>query len=380
MKHYVFYLITCLVCVSSLAAQQAPTSRPAAKAESVVPMLQIGEKAPDFDLPGVDGRNYKLSDFSRAKILVVVFTCNHCPTAQAYEERIKKLVTDYEPRGVRIVAISPNDPKAVRLDELGYTDLNDSFEEMKIRAKHHEFNFPYLYDGDKQAVSRAYGPTATPTVFIFDAERKLRFVGRIDDNDREQHIKSRDTRNALDALLAGKSVPVEKTRTRGCSIKWSDKQESVVEAMKKLAAEPVTLDIIDPKAARELIANKTGKLRLINVWATWCGPCVTEFPELVTINRMYRLRDFEFVSISADHADKKSAALSFLTRQQASNRNVLLDADQDAFGEAIDPKWDGSLPYTLLIRPGGQIVYKKQGRIDPLVLRREIVKQLGTEK
>src|SRR5262245_5327085 len=109
--------------------------------------LAIGAGAPDFKLPGVDGRDYSLKDFANAKILVVIFTCNHCPTAQAYEDRIIKLAKDYKDKGVAVVAISPNDRRAVRLDELGYTDLSDSFEEMKIRAKDRKYGFPYLYDG-----------------------------------------------------------------------------------------------------------------------------------------------------------------------------------------------------------------------------------------
>ena len=142
--------------------------------------LEIGQSAPDFNLPGVDGKNHKLTDFAKADILVIIFTCNHCPTAQAYEERIKRLAAAYKDKGVALIAISPNDPKAVRLDELGYSDTSDSLEDMKIRAKEKGFKFPYLYDGDNQKVSRAYGPVSTPHVFIFDKGRKLRFVGRID--------------------------------------------------------------------------------------------------------------------------------------------------------------------------------------------------------
>src|SRR3954469_324362 len=121
----------------------------AGAAEDVAP-LEIGAAAPDFRLPGVDGKTYALADFADAKVLVVVFTCNHCPTAQAYEGRIAKLHADYRDKGVAVVAISPNDPEAVRLDELGYTDLGDSFQEMKIRAKDRGYSYPYLYDGETQ--------------------------------------------------------------------------------------------------------------------------------------------------------------------------------------------------------------------------------------
>jgi peroxiredoxin len=193
--------------------------------------LEIGAMAPDFKLPGVDGRAYTLADFADAKVLAVVFTCNHCPTAQAYEDRLIKMHSDYKDRGVALVAISPNDAEAVRLDELGYTDLGDSLEDMKVRAKDRKFTFPYLYDGETQKASAAYGVLATPHVFIFDRERKLRYVGRVDDSE-VKTVKSHDARNAIDALLAGKPVPVEKTRVFGCSTKWADKRE---DAKKSLA-------------------------------------------------------------------------------------------------------------------------------------------------
>src|SRR5262249_42580953 len=115
--------------------------------------LPIGSAAPDFNLPGVDGRDYGLQNFADAPILIVIFTCNHCPTAQAYEDRIIKLHADYRDKGVALVAISPNDPRAVRLDELGYTDLSDSMDEMKVRAKDKGFKFPYLHDGETQKTS-----------------------------------------------------------------------------------------------------------------------------------------------------------------------------------------------------------------------------------
>jgi thiol-disulfide isomerase/thioredoxin len=113
--------------------------------------LAIGEQAPDFELPGVDDRQYTLKDFADAKLLLVIFTCNHCPTAQAYEERIMQLHSDYKDKGVALVAICPNDDQALRLDELGYTDVGDSFEDMKLRATQRGFEFPYLFDGETLA-------------------------------------------------------------------------------------------------------------------------------------------------------------------------------------------------------------------------------------
>lgn len=360
----------------------APSSGPASRPADVAPPppvpLEIGAAAPDFDLPGVDGRHYKLADLADARVLAIVFTCNHCPTAQAYEARIKKLAEEFADRGVRLVAISPNDPQALRLDEFGYTDVSDSLEDMKIRAKQAQFSYPYLYDGETQAASRKYGPQSTPHVFIFDAQRKLRYRGRIDDGEKAADVRHDDARNAIEALLAGKPVPVETTKTFGCSIKWSDKRASVTEFMEKLAAEPVELQAATSDELRELRANAGEKLLLVNVWATWCGPCLVEMPQLVEANRMYRRRKFEFVTISMDRTDAKAEALRLLKQNQASNRNLIPDRYRPyELIEILDPSWSGALPYTMLIEPGGKVIYRKEGQIDPLELRQTIVGKLG---
>lgn len=339
------------------------------------PTLPIGAKAPAFSLKGVDGKTYSLASFSKYKILVIIFTCNHCPTAQAYEERIIQLTKDYTPKGVGVVAVSPNDPKSVRLDELGYSDLNDSYDEMKLRARQKKFNFPYLYDGDKQTMAKAYGPATTPHVFIFDKERILRFQGRIDDVEKPTETpSSHDTRNAIEELLQNKEVTLKTTKVFGCSVKWAEKGNWIEKAKKEWAAEPVTLEMIDETGIKDLLKNNSDKLRLINVWATWCGPCIIEFPEFVEINRMYRGRDFEFVSICLDDTSKQAKALKFLQSKQASNKNYLFNMkNKYALIEAVDPKWQGALPYTLIVEPGGKIVYGKQNIIDPARIKKIIV-------
>jgi peroxiredoxin len=340
--------------------------------------LPIGAEAPDFRLPGVDGKTYQLKDFADAKVLVVIFTCNHCPTAQAYEERIIRLHDETRDKGVAVVAISPNDPAALRLDELGYSDVGDSFEDMKIHAQDRKFTFPYLYDGDTQATARAYGVLATPHVYIFDAERKLRYVGRFDDSE-VKTVKSHDARNAVEALLAGKPVPVEKTRVFGCSTKWADKREAAGESLAKLDAEPVTLETIDDAGVAKLAKNDTNKLLLVNLWATWCGPCVAELPDLVTMNRMYRKRNFQLVTISLDEPEKKDDALKVLKENHVAATNYLMDTkDRDTFADALDKEWPGPVPYSLLIAPGGKVIYRsKTGAVDPRELKRAIVDYLG---
>jgi peroxiredoxin len=340
-------------------------------------VLPIGSAAPDFRLPGVDGKTYGLEDFADAKVLVVIFTCNHCPTAQAYEGRIARLHADYRDKGVAVVAISPNDPAAVRLDELGYTDLGDSFEDMKIRAKDHQFAYPYLYDGETQATARAYGVLATPHVFIFDAGRRLRYVGRFDDSE-VKTVRSHDAKDAVEALLAGRPVPVATTRVFGCSTKWADKQADARRSLARWDAEPVTLAPIDLDSLAKLARNDGKKLLVVNLWATWCGPCVAELPELVTMNRMYRGRPFQLVTISLDDPSKRDEALAVLKEKHVAASNyILTSTDRDKLAEALDRDWPGPVPYTVVIAPGGKILYRKTGQVDPLELKRAIVGYLG---
>ena len=340
--------------------------------------LAIGSPMPHFELPGIDGKTHTPASFADAKVLCLVFTCNHCPTAQRYEERIKQLVVDYGPKGVAVVAINPNNAGAVRLDELGWSDLSDSFEEMKVRAAHRGYNFPYLDDGPTQAVSRVFGPVATPHVFIFDAERKLRFQGRIDDAELPQYVKHHSTRDALDAMLAGRPVETETTRVFGCSVKWLDKTDYNKVWAARVAAEPVTVEKVDAAALAALRANKdSGKIRVINVWATWCGPCVIEFPDLVATNLQFRHRDFELVTVAAEYPNMEAKVLKFLQDQHASMRNVMFGGtDKYALMEALDPEWSGALPHTLVVDEKGEVIFRKTGPLDFLELRRLLLPEL----
>ncbi len=175
--------------------------------------LKIGDPAPAFSLPGTDGKTYGLDDFAGKRLLVVVFTCNHCPYAQAYEDRLAELARFYSVQGVQFVAINPNDAS-------GHPE--DDFAHMRERAKRRNFPYPYLRD-ESQAVAKAYGPDCTPDAFLFDKGRKLRYHGRIDDNWRHgDRVKERSLKEAISMLLAG--IPVHPDEAEkpaiGCSVKW----------------------------------------------------------------------------------------------------------------------------------------------------------------
>src|SRR2546430_5450714 len=227
--------------------------------------LKIGDAAPDFSLKGVDGKTYSLADFKDAKVLMVVFLSNHCPYSHAAETRLLPLAAEMKPRGMEVVAINPNSPSAVGLSELGYSKYSDSYDEMKLYAKERGFTFPYLYDGDTQAIAKAYGCLCTPHVFLFDQERRLRYMGRLDDSRFADvsTVKSPDARNAIEAMLAGKPVPLEVTPPMGCSTKRIGHNE-VQQLEQQWSNAPVTLETIDAAEIMELMKNPTAKLRLIN--------------------------------------------------------------------------------------------------------------------
>jgi peroxiredoxin len=352
-----------------------------AQAQTAHPILPIGAQAPNFELPGVDGKIHKLSDYASSPVLVVVFMCNHCPIAQMYEQRVQKLYNDYKDKGVAVVAIEGNDPKALRIDELDSSDISDTLDEMKIRVAYKNLTYPYLYDGDTQSVTRAYGPQATPHVFVFDQDRKLRYEGRFDSNFRIENVKSTEAVDAVNALLAHKDPAVTHTGVFGCSTKWAEKKAQSDESIRKIEATPITVDLISADELKKLRANVgTGKYVVVNFWATWCGSCVHEMPELQDTFRMYNVREFDLVTVSANQPDEKAGVLKMLEKWHATSKNYLFSSDDTAaMQKAFDPEWESAVPYTVLIAPDGKILYKSVGSVDILDLRRKILAALPSD-
>jgi peroxiredoxin len=173
--------------------------------------LSPGEQAVPFELPGVDDRRHALADYADKEAIAVVFTCNHCPYARAWEDRLIDIQADYADRGVQLVAISANDAKKYPAD---------SFPRMKERSEEKGFNFPYLYD-ESQQVARAYGAERTPEIFLFDKGGTLRYHGTVDDDyDDPAAVRNHYFRDALEAVLEGRHRLTAETVPVGCTIKW----------------------------------------------------------------------------------------------------------------------------------------------------------------
>jgi peroxiredoxin len=356
--------------------------------------LEIGDQAPDFDLPGIDGKRYTLDDFSGTDVFVVYFTGTHCPTSHGAMSRMLKFVDDFSDKSFSFVAINPNHSSGLRPDEFGHTDYDETFEDSKRYAEDYGWTFPFLYDGDEQVTARAYGCLATPHVLIFDKDRKLRYNGRFDDSryaDPET-VKSPDARNAVEALFAGRPVPVEETRPHGCSTKWKERSAHVAQEEQQWQSIEATIEKIDAEGVAALVKNGTDKVRLINVWATWCVPCVEEFPDLTAIARKFSRREFELITISLDDPSQMGRAKAFLGKHRAimsdklrktveaegrTTNNYLYDgASVDALAEVLDPEWPGPIPYSILVDQKGNVLYRKLGKIDPEVVRNEILDTL----
>ncbi len=344
------------------------------------PILAIGSPAPDFYLPGVDGKIHRLADYSASPVLVIVFTCNHCPIAQMYEQRIQQLDADYRDRGVALVAIQPNDPKALRIDELDSSDLGDTLEEMKIRVEYRHLRYAYLYDGETQSITHALGPQATPHVFIFDKDRKLRYEGRMDNSYRQEQVKTQDARNAIDALLANREVPVKNTGVFGCSTKWQEKSAQRIEALRKIAERPVTVEMVTADDLKHLRENASKHMTLVSFWATWCGACIDEFADLEETYLMYQVRDFDLVTVAANMPDEKPGVMKMLEKKHATSRNLLFASDDTAaLQAAFDPAWQSAVPYTVLLDADGKVLYRNLGSVDILELRRTILANLPSD-
>ena len=352
--------------------------------------IEQGAVAPDFSLKGTDDKLYTLQDLKGEKATVIIFTTNHCPDAIAGIGRTKALVEHFEGKGVGVFAINSNSPEGLHLRELAFSVYDDSFEDMKKLVVSSELNYPYLYDGDTQEVAKAYGAVATPHAFVFDADLKLCYNGRLDNGRRSiGPTDKNETRDAVEAVLKGEVPAVVKTRPIGCSTKWKEKAGAVAVQDKKWAEQPVTVETIDAETVGKLARNKGREgMRLINVWSTTCGPCVMEFPELSRIYRRFTFHDFELITISLDPPSDSEKVKTFLEENECglggrtanlvkkdgrTTNNYIFDGDTEDLAKALDSEWNGAMPHTLFVGADGEVVYRHTGIIDAEKLKKVVV-------
>jgi thiol-disulfide isomerase/thioredoxin len=331
---------------------------------------------PNFCLTGTDGVVHCSKDWNGSPVVLVAFLCNHCTESQVYEARLNKLTQDYAGRGVSVVAIQSSNPKAFIDQDLAWSDVGESLDDMKERATFRKFRFPYLYDGDSGATAKAFGVVVAPSIYVFDKERKLRYSGRIDDDPTDGPSTKHEAAAAIDALLAGNPVAVPMTTASGCPLRLNANGS----VSKKDDDDPVSVSLASAEVLSSLRNNPTSKLLLVNFYATWCGPCVSEFPDLIATNRMYRGRSFVMTTISSNVPEEKPEVLKFLQKMHATTSNLLYGSDDIyAMQAAFDASVGSAVPVTVLIKSDGKLLFDQQGEIDLMEIRRAILANLPDE-
>lgn len=340
--------------------------------------LDLGDVLPDFSLPGTDGKPHSPADYKEKKLLAVVFLSNHCPTSQRFQDRLISLAREYGPKGLAVVAISPNHPQAIPLDELAFSDLGDSLEDMKSRAKRKMYPFPYLYDGQTQGVTKSFGAAATPHAFLFDQKRILRYAGRIGDLDNENRLDRQELFQAVESLLNGKPPPVEKTKVYGGTIRKRENAYIAEGMLKRFSRETVYLKKTTVQKLEFMRRNKSVRTKLFFVWSSENPKIRSLLLTLSEVHKIYRKRGLEWVTVNVDGEDHEEHVHSLLKETHASGRNFFCR------GAAISPladlrgeRGDQVTPYLAVVRPGGAVSYRSTSGLDPLELKRQILVALN---
>ncbi len=334
------YLLIATLIAAGLAASSTLQAAAAFNAPA------INTPAPPFALKDLSGKVHSLADY-RGKVTVIAFLSAKCPVSKDYNGRVKALAMDYQ--NVAFLAINANSDEPAAL--------------IRTHAKTNGFDFPILKDESGQTAD-LYGAVRTPEVYIVDANGVLRYHGRIDNSRTLAGVKRNDVREALTELLAGKPVSMPETKAFGCLITRKGGAAKAMASQKSPSAAKVAL--INPAGLTKLIAEAKGQVLLVNFWATWCAPCVAEFPEFVAFDAKYRDKGLRVVGISADEVgDLQSKVVPFVKEQNVRFEIFVQDVeDPQIMIDLIDKNWEGALPATFVYDRLGKLSFVRYGIID----------------
>ncbi|MBL8203190.1 MAG: redoxin domain-containing protein [Blastocatellia bacterium] len=319
--------------------------------------LTVGQAAPDFALKDTTGKAHSLKAY-RGQTVVIGFVGTKCPIANAYITRMNGIAAEYKARNVVFLGINSN--------------VNEPLKLVKEHAAKSKYVFSILKD-NSHVIADAYGAMVTPEMYIIDGQGVLRYHGRVDNASDEKRVERHDLRVALDEMLAGKPISKPDLKAFGCVIKRAN-EKAMAMSQKSAPATESPVALLKPADFHKLKADSQGKVLLINFWATWCAPCVAEFPEFVMIDKTYRAKGVRMVSISTDDkSDLEGAVIPFLKKQKAEFESFLSDSDDpQELIDVVDKNWSGALPATFVFDKQGKLVFTKYGIID----REELLKTL----
>lgn len=311
----------------------------------------IGKAAPGFTLADLNGQSHSLKDY-RGQIVALAFISSTCPVSNSYNERMRAIAEDYGKKNAAFLGINSN--------------ANESPADMKAYAAKNNLTFTILKD-EGNSIADAYGAERTPEIFLIDGEGVLRYHGRIDNSRELTKVSRQDLRAALDELLEGKAVSVTEAKAFGCMIQRSQDAKDI-KAVATAATESVDpkVTMLKPADFSKFKDSAKGKVLVVNFWATWCGPCVAEFPELVRLDTKYRDKGVKVAGISIDDVDDiKDKVIPFIKEQKAAFDILVSDSkDPEDIINLVDKNWEGTLPTTFVFDKNGTLVYTRYGILD----------------
>ena len=333
---------------------------------------------PEFELLGTNGLTYRSEDLKAKKIVCLVMLSNHCKISQRFEYLINEISEKMKQNDSILIAISPNNENAIIPDELAYSEVGDSYEEMKIRSINNRYTFPYLYDGEKQVVAKQLGSKSTPHGYLFDRKRKLVFSGKIGDYNKPTDIKESDLFKKYLDCLNDEDPKITHTKVHGTSIKFTEDIFMADRIKKRYANETVTLRYIDEKTLKFFIEHLKGSPTIFHIWSSSVNGFRQNLIELSSIYKIFRKRGFRLLTICVDPDKTETEIKTQLERAQLSAVNLCLKGSEvGSLMKFVPIESKSTVPFTILFGNEGNHLYSTVGGIDTLRCKKLIVNELG---
>ncbi len=338
------------------------------------------EYLPKFSLRGVDEKLYTNEDFAEMDLLAVVFLSNHCRVSQIFQNQLIKLSEVLKNEKVGIVAVSPNYAQAILPDELAHSDLGDSFIEMQKRADRMNYNFPYLYDGEKQEFTRKIGVKITPTVYLYNKNRKLVYVGRIGNHETSRDLDSSDLYKSIKSNQTKETEKFNRTKVFGTSVRFIDDLVLAEQVRKRYADETVKIGYADQRKLKFYLTHLTGKPKLFYIWKASDKQSRENLITISTLYKIFRKRGLKVITVCIAENENNEDAIELLKRAQLSSTNFIIPGNQVSQLTTIMPKDVKSVtPFYRLLGSDGKMRGGGKGNISKDSLRLDILHSLNGE-